>query len=301
MRGMHGRLSMREFQKRFSTEAACRKHLYKYRWPKGFVCPACGKSAFYRLPKRNLIQCKSCLRQTSVTAGTVMHKTRTPLRVWFWAIYLMANDKRGISALQISKKLAVSYYVAWTMLHKIRRAMRENDPNRILAGIIQASAFSLGNGPGGDKRGRNARNTVVTVRVGFHGQGVTGASMRVADRQGEKGPRANSQEDVARDQSDRRSASRAERFSGRTRRQNPRNLDLDNQSDRFPGWLQIIAANARSFLLGTFHGIGDKHLQRYLDEFCYRFNRRGREPQIFELLLDVCLKSRGITYSELTQ
>lgn len=147
-------ITLQRFQTRFRTDSACRAHLFRLRWPDGFRCPACGHEKSYALPRRHLLQCKKCGRQTSVTAGTVMHRTRTPLRVWFWAIYLMARDKRGVSALQLSKRLNVSYYVAWTMLHKIRRAMTERDSDNSPAHSVVVKGLFLGSGPGGGQAGK---------------------------------------------------------------------------------------------------------------------------------------------------
>ena len=157
MKKPYQEMSLRQFQRRFRTEAACRDYLFKLKWPEGFTCPVCGHRQCYALPKRHLFQCKACGRQTSLTAGTVMHKTRTPLRVWFWAIFLLAHDKRGLSALQLSKKLDVSYYVAWTMLHKIRRAMKDRDSAYDLRGLIEMDDSFFGGGSGGDKRGRGTK------------------------------------------------------------------------------------------------------------------------------------------------
>ena len=91
-------ISFKEFRTKFATEKDCRNYLFEERFPEGFVCPKCGGREYYYLKKRRACQCKSCRRQTSVTAGTVMHRTHLPLTVWFWAIYLCATDKRGISA-----------------------------------------------------------------------------------------------------------------------------------------------------------------------------------------------------------
>ena len=155
MFGQRRDYSLRQFARRFGTESSCRAYLFKLRWPDGFICPACGSRAHYCLPKRDLLQCKRCSHQTSVTAGTIMHRTRTPLRVWFWAMFLTANDKRGLSALQLSKKLKVSYYVAWTMLHKIRQAMKERDAHTHLADLIQADQTLVGERSGwGQERPR---------------------------------------------------------------------------------------------------------------------------------------------------
>jgi transposase-like protein len=116
--------TLREFQSKFATEEACQEYLAACRWPDGFVCPRCGNRRAYELVKLRRWQCTGCRHQASVTAGTILHNTKTPLTVWFWAAYLMATDKRGISALLLQRQLALGRYeTAWMMLHKFRRAM----------------------------------------------------------------------------------------------------------------------------------------------------------------------------------
>ncbi|MGI8730320.1 MAG: transposase, partial [Solirubrobacteraceae bacterium] len=101
--------SIMEFQERFATEEACREYLFASRWPEGFVCRACGGTEAGRMHRARLVwQCRSWGQQTSVTPGTVMHATRTPLRTWFWAAYLVATHHPGISAKQLQRQLALS-------------------------------------------------------------------------------------------------------------------------------------------------------------------------------------------------
>jgi DNA-directed RNA polymerase subunit RPC12/RpoP len=96
-----------EFQKRFPNDDACRDHLFKIRWPEGLTCPHCGGKVFYKITTRNVYECK-CGHQVALTAGTIMHRSHTPLYKWFWAIYMTAHDKRGVSALRLEKELRVS-------------------------------------------------------------------------------------------------------------------------------------------------------------------------------------------------
>jgi len=106
-----------EFQQRFATEDACREYLFASRWPEGFVCPGCGAGRAGGETRRHLWVCAACGHQTSVTAGTVMHGTRTPLRAWFWAAYLVATHHPGISAKQLQRQLGLSRYeTAWLIL-----------------------------------------------------------------------------------------------------------------------------------------------------------------------------------------
>ena len=136
--------SLLEFQRRFPDEAACAGDLRQLRWPEGFVCPACGGLRGWALAtKAHTHECADCHRQTSVTAGTVMHGSKLPLTVWFWAAYLMATHSNGISALQVQKQLGLgSYKSAWLLCAKLRRAMvaPERSP---LAGLVEVDEASI--------------------------------------------------------------------------------------------------------------------------------------------------------------
>jgi len=115
--------NLREFQTQFATEEACQQYWARCRWPDGFACPRCGHDRAYELAGQRLWQCAGCRHHASVTAGTILHKSRTPLTIWFWAAYWMATDKRGVSALLLQRQLGLgNYETAWMMLHKFRRA-----------------------------------------------------------------------------------------------------------------------------------------------------------------------------------
>lgn len=304
MKKEYHEMGLMEFQRRFRTEAACRKRLFKLRWPDGFKCPRCGHGKCFDLPRRKLHQCKSCGYQTSVTAGTVMHRTRTPLRKWFWAIFLAANDKRGISALQLSKKLKVSYYVAWTMLHKIRQAMSDRNELYRLRGIIEIDeSFYGGKKEGGDKRGRGTSKVPVMIEAstfdGGDGRGLGFARMRVIEKADAATVEKVIGEDVAAGQEIVTDGWASYNVVGPMGHEHVRESS-DAGANAALKWVHILASNSKAFLLGTFHGIGRKHLQSYLDEFCYRFNRRRWEEELFDRLVTACANSGGVTYSELT-
>ena len=134
-----------EFQNKFATEDDCLQMLEKLRWRNGFVCPNCGHDSGYRLANRRIIQCSLCRYQALVTAGTVFHKTRVPLRNWFWIIFLVAQDKGGASALRIAKQLGMHYRTVWHLLHKIRHAMARRDEATVqLSGVIELDQAIFG-------------------------------------------------------------------------------------------------------------------------------------------------------------
>src|SRR5438067_2652458 len=131
--------SLIEFQCRFATESACAEYLFARRWPEGFVCPGCGAGRAWLLKaKAFTYECAACGRQTSVTAGTIMHASKLPLTRWFWAAFLMATHSNGISALQLQSQLGLgSYRTAWMLCAKLRRAM-VNPQREPLCGVVEA-------------------------------------------------------------------------------------------------------------------------------------------------------------------
>lgn len=137
-------LNILEFQSKFNCQEACLKEIEETRWPEGFVCPHCSNSGGTRLSSRRAIQCKGCQKQVSITAGTLFHKTRVPLVNWFWLIYLMSQDKGGISTKRASEVLGMHYTTVWGMMHKIREAMKNRMEGRMLAGYVEVDDAFFG-------------------------------------------------------------------------------------------------------------------------------------------------------------
>ena len=135
--------SLAEFQKSFPDEESCAAFLFKQRWPDGFVCPGCGKRRVVGLKSRpRLHECLDCGRQTSVTAGTTMHRSKLPLTTWFWAAHLMTTHSNGMSARQLEDQLGVTYKTAWLLTQKLRRSMV--DPNREpLEGVVEVDQAEI--------------------------------------------------------------------------------------------------------------------------------------------------------------
>jgi transposase-like protein len=180
-----------EFQRRFPDHAACRDYLFACRWPDGFRCPACGSERASELARRSLWQCSRCHHQVSITAGTVLHKTRTPIHLWFWAAYLTSTGTPGISALQLQRQLGLKRYeTAWMMLHKLRRAMvaPERSP---LSGLIEVDDAYVGGSDAGRRGGRDSFGaaTIVIVAVEVRGTGSGRIQLSVSpDRAGQCRP-----------------------------------------------------------------------------------------------------------------
>jgi transposase-like protein len=296
-------ISLIQFQKQFATEKACHDHLFSMKWPEGYRCPRCGHDQCFQTNSRKLTlyECKQCRYQATVTVGTVMEKTRTDLRKWFWAIFLVAHDKRGVSASMLSEELEITYKTAWLMLHKIRKAMGERDTHYTLAGIVELDDAYFGAPTEGGKRGRGTDQAKVLVGLSLNEKGhpqylkmevipdVKGTTLiEFAHRTIESGSVINS--DAYRSYN----ALAEEGFQHKAKAFNPKD-DPDHLH-----WLHTIISNAKAFIGGTFHGLDPKHLQAYLNEFSFRFNRRKFKGELFNRLLSCCASTKTITYSELT-
>ena len=139
-------MSIHSFIEKFGSEQQCREHLFALRWPNGFHCPYCGHDQYCQLKSRALYQCNQCHHQSSLVAGTLFEGTKLPLRLWFLAIYLITQEKNGISALELSRQLGISYNATWRMKHKIMQAMKTRDDEHQLFGFVQLDDAYWGQG-----------------------------------------------------------------------------------------------------------------------------------------------------------
>lgn len=276
-------LSFSQFIRRFPNEEACFDYLYKVKWPNGFVCPVCGHQHCYAIRGYGRFQCANCRHQTSLTANTVMHRSHLPLHKWFWAIYLVACDKRGISALALAGKIEVCYETAWNLLRRIRTAMEMRDERYVLGKIVEFDDAYFGAKIKG-VRGRGAGNQGVFIAVAKNEKGKpTYLKMKLTDNVQIPSVARFASENIALGsvvQTDGFKSYRKPLKAGYIHEAQ----DFDLNSEHLK-WLHRITGNAKAFINGTYHGTSKKHLQMYLSEFCYRFNRRLFGDAIFDRLL----------------
>ena len=151
------------FQDEFRTEEDCFQWLTRTRWPGGFICPRCGSEKSWQISTRKLLKCAGCRYQVSVTAGTIFHKTRVPLRKWFMLIFRMATSKTGVSINEMKRELEIGdYKTIWTMAHKVRKAMADRDAQYQLAGLVEVDEGFFGPTRSG-KRGRGAQGKELVI------------------------------------------------------------------------------------------------------------------------------------------
>jgi len=287
-------MTLTEFFERFGTDEDCREFLYEKRWENGFVCPKCGViDEPYNIASRNLFQCKHCNHQSSVTAGTIMDKSRTPLHKWFLAIYLMSTDKRGCSALKLKRELKIAYDTAWTMSHKIRNAMKERDEGYQLSGFIEMDEGFFGSPSKGEgKRGRGTDKTPVVVGLSLDEKGCPEfIKAQVLETVSGDSVAAFAEETVDKGASIRTDGlSIYNKLAELGYDYQPANFDPVTNPEHLK-WLHVVISNLKTFLNGTYHGIPKKRLQAFIDEFCYRFNRRFWPDQLFARTLFACANS----------
>ena len=293
-------ITLMEFMNRFPTEEACREHFSKIKWPDGFRCPKCSYEEYTFIQDYGRYQCHKCRHQTSLTAGTIMHRSHTGLREWFLVIYLFTHDKRGIAAAQIARNVGISHYTAWLMLHKLRKAMGDRDAEYYLDGIVEMDDAFFGAPGESGKRGRGTNKTPAVIAVSLNEEGhpeyvkmrvvesVDGATI-VETAKETITPGAMISTDGLNVYNALNDACYEHQGEKVDPKNNPQHLH----------WLHVIISNLKAFIMGTYHGLDKKHLQRYFDEFCWRFNRRRFNNQLFNRLLKACVSTETITYAQL--
>lgn len=313
--------SLPEFQQVFPAEANCAAYLEDTRWPEGFICQYCG---FHDDPFRfgnrpEVLRCRNCHRDTSLTAGTVMERSRTPLCTWFWGAYLVTSLTPGISAVQFQRQLGLNRYeTAFQMLHKLRAGMVRPERDRIGAEWpVEIDETYVGGKTRGEGRGVHHQSIVVGA---------------VEIRKGEKAPPGHT---MARPR-------KGKTYAGRLRlkmipNRGQRTLEnfvtesvepqaevitdgwhgysglpklgyyhtqvvMEGDPEKAEQWLpmiHIVFSNLKAWLLGTHHGVSPQHLQAYLNEFTFRFNRRFYPFTTFNSLLGIGVRVEAPTYEQL--
>lgn len=289
-------LSLPEFEDRFSSEEACINAIFEARWPQGFRCPRCGHDDGYRLTTRRVVQCACCRRQTSITAGTTFHRTKLPLKSWFRAIYQMSQDKGGVSAVKLCNQLGVRHQTILNMLMKLRQAMGERERNLVLAGHIEVDEAFFG---GQLKDMEPGESTVsnkeqVLILVESEGDHAGNLVMKVVDGATYEDLKPVFEEKIECNppqNSFRTDGLQAHSALAAFGKLNMTPIPDELQDVELP-YVSLAITHAKRFLLGTYHHYCKQNLQPFLDEFCYRWNRRGcnREQwsQLAHRLISAC-------------
>jgi transposase-like protein len=303
------------FMDRYRDEAVCIAALAELRWPQGFVCAGCSGRLAYQLTARpRVFECAGCGQQHSVTAGTVFHRTRTPLRKWFAAAWLIAQDKRGVSALFLARELALRYETAWLMAHKLRHVLSER-PEFPLDGLLEIDESYYGGHGKPESRGRGLADPNKSPMA------IAVETIPASPRQGEGIKKSRFVAGSARIAVlPAATAAHLGDFVRGAAKPDARIItdglkSYDALSDSFRRYsivqdggknadtvlpvVHVLFSNEKTWLNGTFQGVSAKHLPRYAREWNYRFNRRRRIADLTDFLLRRATTRPTITYRQL--
>ncbi|MDX2368301.1 MAG: IS1595 family transposase [Colwellia sp.] len=280
--------SFLSWQRQFGTDKECTAYLNHLKWPNGFICPACGYDKAINLRCKNLAECSYCHKQISVTSGTLFHGTHIPLLKWFWAIYFVGSDKGSISALRLSKLIEVNWRTARLILSKLRRAMGHRDTLYRLSGTIELDDALVG-GKHKGKRGRGALGkTNVIIACESKGKKAGFIAMETVNSINHTTVENFIKKRLLNGQNVHSDGLYALNITGNTQNHEARVTPAELVDEWLP-WVHIAIGNLKAFLLGTYHGVTGKYLQEYIDEFCYRFNRRFVEKELPNRLLNLAI------------
>ena len=282
--------TLEEFEKKFSSDEACRDYLYNLRWPNGFVCPRCKNNKCW--PNKLLFQCSSCDYKVSVIAGTIFQGTHKPLTLWFRIIWWLTGQKNGASALGLKRILGFgSYQTAWAWLHKLRRAMVTPGRNLLTGTVEVDEAYIGGKKPGKRGRGAEGKSLIMIATEIKNSNFGRIRLMRIPDASSESLDKA-IQQTICKGsviQTDGWSGYCNVESNGYIHKIVQKDNDTDSElgDNLLPHCHRVIALLKR-WLLGTHQGaVSHEHLDYYLDEFIFRFNRRtskSRGKLFFRLL-----------------
>lgn len=298
-------MTLLDLETRFATDTACREYLSQLRWPNGFCCPRCRGSTAWST-KRGLHVCAGCGHQASVTAGTIFQDARVPLTLWFRAVWWVTSQKYGANALGLQRILGFgSYQTAWTLLHKLRRAMVRPDRER-LAGSVEVDETFVGGVESGGGRRHIGKKALVAIAAEVRGRGIGRIRMRrVLDSSaGSLLPFV--QEAVEPGSTIITDGLQSYRRLKEIGYAHDRRVILGSEesADEVMPRVHKVASLLKRWLLSTHQGgVSRQHIDYYLDEYTFRFNRRTSQyrGKLFYRLLEHAVAVEPAPYSKLVR
>ena len=290
---------------RYNTDDKCREYLEELRWPKGPKCPKCESTDITRISTRqSVLRCKSCQQQFTVTVDTIFHDSHLPLTKWFVAVLLMCEAKKGMSALQMKRTLGMAYQTAWYLCMRIRQAMATaNGEKPKLSGIVEMDETYVGGKMKGGKRGRGSENKQIVI--GIRQRGGQLRLFKASDVSAETLSQY-IKENVDDDEVEVMFTDELKSYPSAMRKAGIAEHEAVNHSageyvsgNVHTNTVESAFSLFKRGLIGSWHKISVKHLQRYLEEMSYRFDERGN-PQLFSMTLTNLLSTDPLTFKSLT-
>ena len=293
-----------EFLDRFGTDDACLEYLRAVRWPEGFKCPVCGSRDGW-MTARGTMYCRQCDRQTSLTAGTILHNSRTPIRKWFVGVWLLCTQKTGVSAKTLQRELRIGYKTAWLILQKLRGAMVRADRGP-LSKMVEVDETHVGGEESGVTGRQLVGKSLVAIAVELDGKKVGRIRLRqIPDASGRSlvGFISDYVEKGAMVHTDDWNGYNGVKAAGYVHSVTPVRGDSERALKYFPH-VHLVASLLKRWLSATHQGgVQKQHLQGYLDEFVFRFNRRRSRHvgKIFHRLVEQLVVHKAKSYNEIVE
>jgi len=289
-----------EFEKRFATEQDCRKYVFDLRYPSGFLCPDCGAASFWYI-RRHTYRCQACKKDCSILAGTIFQDSHTPLAVWFRAIWYVVAQKQGTSALSLKQVLGLgSYQTAWTMLHKLRRAMVRPGREK-LSGLIEVDETYVGGIRQGGKRGRGSENKIlVAIAVEVNDKKIGRVRFKVIDDASSESLHGFVEEVAEKNSTIITDGWNG--YNGLSAKGYLQEVSEKQEDNTLLPHVHTTVSLLKRWILGTLQGSCSKeHLSYYLDEYTFRYNRRKSKSRglLFMRLLENAVQLETTTYKQL--
>jgi transposase-like protein len=293
---------------RFGDEEKCRTYLEHLRWPEGVKCLRCQSDKISRIYTRGLFTCDACGYQFSVKVGTILHDSHLPLTKWFLAIYLMSEAKKGVSANQLKRTLGVAYKTAWYLCHRIRKAVADADTS-LLSGIIEVDETYIGGKAKNmhkDARERKIKGRGASGKAMVLGAIERGGKIRLkVDKRADRETLHAFIKAMASPQAECIMTDELPAYEGiadeDTRHETVKHSEEEwVRGDVHTNTVENAWSLFKRSIVGSYHQISAKHLDRYLDEFEFRFNNRNN-PYLFRDTLLRLIASENLEYKELTK
>lgn len=299
--------SLLDIVKHFPDEKSCREHLEQMRWENKIVCPHCGGDRkIYRINDGKLFKCADCLKQFTVRVGTIFEDSALPLQKWFMAVYLVMAHKKGISSVQLGKDIEVTQKTAWFVLHRIRYAVRTKSFDKPLNGIIEADETYIGGQEKNkhlDKRTKNTQGRSTKTKTAVFGikqrDGIVKAEK--VDRVDTKTLQGILKSDISPDATIMTDEWNA--YNG-LEKEFKSHQRINHASGEYvsgithTNGIESFWATLKRGIYGIYHQISPKHLDKYIDEFEFRYNNRHiHDAERFSFMLSCC--NGRLTYAKL--
>lgn len=295
---MQAKMNLSDLNVDFDTDTECRSALEELRWPNGVRCLRCDSDKVSRISTRNQLDCDSCRYRFSVTTGTVFHDSHLPLPKWFLAVLLMCEAKRGISANQMKRTLGIAHKTAWYLCHRIRQAMSNVSPEP-LDGTVEVDETYIGGKRKGIGRGNYRQHKVMILAAIERGRDIRISTGKNNSREVLHGFIRKHAPDASRIMTDEWPAYRGISDHNTTHETVNHSAKEYVRGDVHTNSAESAFGLFKRSIVGSFHQISHKHLDRYLDEFEFRFNNR-KNPYLFRDTITRLVTADALTYEKLT-